>query len=283
MMPGEYAAIGKPQGPDDFKPEDLVAIASLVGAIFGNGGGDELGSAQVLEAAQKRFGAKRGKAVWADFREAEDPEAPTTVHDGKSFPYEVPPKHAAAGSLALPDAGSFKDTQGKTISHSSSAASASSGPASGLSGLLAFPGGMSNALVVSAAHSQSGHPLAVFGPQTGYFAPQILMEEDVHGPGIDARGVAFPGTNLYVELGRGRDYAWSATSAGQDIIDTWALPLCDPSGGKPTVDSKSYVYKGSCRQLEELSRTISWTPNLADSDAGGQRDAPRRAHPARAW
>ena len=86
MMPGEYAAIGRPQGPDDFKPEDLVAIASLVGAIFGNGGGDELGSAQVLEAAQKRFGAKRGKAVWADFREAEDPEAPTTVHDGKTLP-----------------------------------------------------------------------------------------------------------------------------------------------------------------------------------------------------
>ena len=32
--------------------------------------------------------------------------------------------------------------------------------------------------------------------------------------------------NLYVELGRGRDYAWSATSAGQDMIDTFAVPLC---------------------------------------------------------
>ena len=46
------------------------------------------------------------------------------------------------------------------------------------------------------------------------------------GPGIDARGAAFPGVNLYVELGRGRDYAWSATSAGQDMIDTFAVPLC---------------------------------------------------------
>jgi acyl-homoserine lactone acylase PvdQ len=268
MMPGEYAAIGRPQGPDDFKPEDLVAIASLVGAIFGNGGGDELGSAQVLAAAQKRFGAKRGKAVWADFREEEDPEAPTTVHDGKSFPYEVPPKHRAPGSLALPDAGSFKDTQGKTISHSSSVSS-TNGLTSGLQGLFAFPGGMSNALVVSAAHSASGHPLAVFGPQTGYFAPEILMEEDVHGPGVDARGAAFPGTNLYVELGRGRDYSWSATSAGQDIADTWALPLCQPGGGKPTVDSKYYLYKGSCRQVEQLTRTISWTPNLADTTPAG--------------
>src|SRR5207244_6942828 len=139
-------------------------------------------------------------------------------------PYAAPPRKPGRGSLALPDPGSFKDMQGKTIAHSSSTSNAGSAR-----GLLAFPGAMSNALVVSAAHSQSGHPLAVFGPQTGYFAPQLLMEQDVHapasdaGPAIDARGAAFAGTNLYVELGHGRDYAWSATSAGQAIIDTDAV------------------------------------------------------------
>jgi len=46
-----------------------------------------------------------------------------------------------------------------------------------------------------------------------YFNPQILMEQDVHAPagdglpGIDARGASFVGINLYVQLGRGRDYA----------------------------------------------------------------------------
>jgi acyl-homoserine lactone acylase PvdQ len=275
-MPGEYAAIGQPLGPADFKPEDLIATASLVGGIFGNGGGGELGSAQVYEAARKRFG-KHGPKVWRDFREAEDPEAPTTVHNGKRFPYENFPKKAAKGSSALPDPGTFRSTLGHGISHSSSAssdsaqsASAAKTPlASGLQGLFAFPNAQSNALVVSASHSQSGHPLAVFGPQVGYFAPQILMEEDVHGPGIDARGAAFPGVNLYVELGRGRDYAWSATSAGQDIADTWALPLCDPSGGKPTVNSDFYLYKGSCRQMETLTRHNDWQPNLADSTPAG--------------
>ena len=63
------------------------------------------------------------------------------------------------------------------------------------------------------------------------------MEQDVHapagptGPGLDARGAAFPGVNLYVQLGHGRDYAWSATSAGQDIVDTFAVKLCEPGGG----------------------------------------------------
>jgi acyl-homoserine lactone acylase PvdQ len=271
-MPGEYAAIGKPQGPDDFKPEDLIAIASLVGGIFGNGGGNELGSAQVYEAAQKRFGRKRGPKVWRDFREAEDPEAPTTVHTGKKFPYENFPKRAARGSAALPDPGTFKSTLGQGISHSSKAeqASASKTPlADGLQGLFAFPHANSNALVVSAAHSQSGHPLAVFGPQVAYFAPEILMEQDVHGPGVDARGAAFPGVNLYVELGHGDDYAWSATSAGEDIADTWALRLCEPNGGKPTINSNYYLYKGACRQMETLTRSNSWTPNLADQTPAG--------------
>ena len=60
--------------------------------------------------------------------------------------------------------------------------------------------------------SATGHPIGVLGPQVGYYEPQILMEEDLHGPGIDARGATFPGVSLYVLLGHGRDYAWSATT-----------------------------------------------------------------------
>src|SRR3954463_13526970 len=85
---------------------------------------------------------------------------------------------------------------------------------------------MSNSLLVRAKDSPTGHPVAVMGPQVGYYVPQILMEEDLHGPGIDARGVAFPGVNLYVELGHGRDSAWSATTANSDNIDTFAERLC---------------------------------------------------------
>src|SRR3954454_887825 len=78
-MPGEHAAIKQPQGPDDWKATDVVATAAVVGAIFGVGGGEELESAQALEAARARFG-KRGDAVWRDFREADDPSSPSIVH-----------------------------------------------------------------------------------------------------------------------------------------------------------------------------------------------------------
>ena len=70
---------------------------------------------------------------------------------------------------------------------------------------------MSNALLVTGKESMTGKPLAVMGPQTGYYTPQLLVEQVLNGPGIQARGVAFAGTNLFVQLGRGVDYAWSAT------------------------------------------------------------------------
>ena len=49
----------------------------------------------------------------------------------------------------------------------------------------------------------------MIGPQVGYFMPQILLEQDLHGPDIDAAGAAFAGVSPYVLLGHGQDYAWS--------------------------------------------------------------------------
>src|SRR3954453_4732545 len=110
LMPGEYGAINQPTGPAEWKVTDIIATAALVGGIFGKGGGNELGSALVLEQAQKKFGAKNGRRVWHDFRSAEDPEAPTTVHNGKRFKYMTTPRKVAKGSVAMPDKGSVKAT-----------------------------------------------------------------------------------------------------------------------------------------------------------------------------
>ena len=123
-----------------------------------------------------------------------------------------------------------------------------------------------------ARESKSGHPIAVFGPQTAYFAPQLLMDVDVHGPGIDARGATFAGISLYVLLGHGRDYAWSATSAGQDIIDTFAVPLCEPDGSQADDRARShYRYHGQCLPIDVLEQ---------DEQLDAERGRPRR-RPAR--
>ena len=245
----------------------MIATAALVGGIFGKGGGRELESALAYQEARRRFGKRAGARVWRDFRAAEDPEAPTTVHR-KRFPYQAQPRKVRRGSVALPDRGSVKKSVAVPGAGGSggSAAGAGAGP---LDGLLAFPTANSNALLVSARESQSGRPIAVMGPQTGYFAPQILMEVDIHGPGIDARGASFPGVNLYVQLGRGRDYAFSATSASQDIVDTFAAPLCEAGGGTPTISSTHYRFRGRCEPIEVLERTNTWQTSAGDPTPSG--------------
>lgn len=131
--------------------------------------------------------------------------------------------------------------------------------------LGAVPDGMSNAALMGADRTADGSPAAVFGPQTGYFAPQLLTEQAVVAPGIRARGVSFAGTSLVVQLGRGVDYAWSATSAGSDLVDTVVVRLCEPGGGPPTVESEAYLRDGRCVPMdrdvhEELATPTAATP-----------------------
>lgn len=275
LMPGEYALLGRPEGPENWKVTDVISIASLVAGIFGKGGGGEVDSALVLEAARKRFGDKAGTKVWRDFRRANDPEAPTTIR-GKRFPYMPVPKRAKA---ALPDPGTTRP-QEVVASTTADARTATGSPESELDigdmlGSLRSSEGASNALLVSDRESEGDGPIAVFGPQVSYFSPQILLEFEIHAPGgetgppLDARGTAFPGTNLYVQLGRGRDYAWSATSAGQDIVDTFAVPLCEPDGSKPTLESMSYRFRGQCQPIDVLERVNTWTQSAGDMTPSG--------------
>ena len=111
------------------------------------------------------------------------------------------------------------------------------------------------------------------GPQVGYYVPQILMEEDLHGPGIDARGAAFPGVNLYVQLGHGRDYAWSATTA--DLRQRRHLRRGPLPGRRSTTCARA-----SACAMEKLDRT-NLDAERVRQDAAGLRDADRLPHRAR--
>ncbi|HET9469897.1 MAG TPA: penicillin acylase family protein, partial [Usitatibacter sp.] len=275
LMPAEYAALGRL--PEEWKLTDVIAEASLIGGIFGTGGGGEVRLALMLQAFEKHFGKSRGRSAWRDFREANDPEAPTTI--SQRFKYETASPFAPAG-LALPDPGSVSFVgDGEVLGASAAPSGAVGMPAAGARGAAAYApeavphdssfgarllhqaGHDSNWELVNASHSSNGHALAVMGPQVGYFTPEILLEEDLHGPGIDARGAAFPGVNQYVQLGHGRDYAWSATSGEDTDTHTFAEVLCQ--------DEVHYLYKGQCLPMELLEHTNKWSPNASDSTPPG--------------
>ncbi|KAA5837315.1 penicillin acylase family protein [Saccharopolyspora hirsuta] len=295
-FPGEYVATGHVDPItnagriEPFELTDLVVLASLVGAQFGGGGGNEVQNAVARMALHERFGPERGEEVWKAFRAENDPEAISTIHDGRSFPYGVAPE--TPEGVVLPDPGSVVEQQlvfdptGSAAQpaepsarpESSNPPPTTDDPVESLRGIfddglfpagMGEPRGMSNALVVSGAHTESGHPVAVFGPQTGYFSPQLLTLQELQGPGISSKGASFAGLSFYTLLGRGQDYAWSATTASQDMIDTYAVELCEPGGGPATVDSNGYLFRGECLPMQLVERENAWKPNLGDDTPEG--------------
>ena len=155
--------------------------------------------------------------IFRDLRQVNDPDAATSIPN--AFPYETAPKGATPGS-PLPDPGS------QSSSTRTAAVAA-----------LATRRKASNALLVGASRSATGHPFAVMGPQLGYYYPEIMMQADIHGGGIDASG-ALPPVQPYILIGRGKDYSWSLTSAGNDNTDQFLEELCEPGGAAPTRASK---------------------------------------------
>jgi acyl-homoserine lactone acylase PvdQ len=199
---------------------DVIAVAALFGGVFGKGGGDEARRSELLSALQDRLGEAKGRQVWDDLREQNDFEAPVSV-DGRFRQRHSTPNFKGNSIL---DAGSLDNAASTNSAVAQQAKSQAS-----------------NAILVGKSRSASGHPLMVAGPQVGYSYPGSLYEVDAHGGGIDARGVGFPGSGPYVELGRGQDYSWSATSSQSDNIDVYAEQLCG--------DDTHYLFEGDCREM----------------------------------
>jgi len=204
---------------------DAIAGFAFIGSIFGDGGGGEVANSSLLAGLENKFGTTEGLNIFRDLRQVNDPEAPVTT--SKPFPYDQVPGGPTPGSPVI-DHGSI----GASAATAQVAARASRRKAS-------------NFLVVGAADTRKKHPLAVMGPQLGYFYPEIVMQADLHGGGIDAEGVIAP-ISPYVFIGRGSDFAWSLTSAGSQNTMQFLEKLCNADHSAPTRNSDHYEYNGVC-------------------------------------
>ncbi len=207
--------------------DDAVAVVAFIGSIFGNGGGSEVRNSEFLARLRESLGPRRGSGAFADLMEADDPDAPTTTR--RRFPYGRSGGSPTAGS-PLVDPGSIQDldpTRPQPLA--------------------------SSFLVAGPRRSRTGESLFVAGPQLGYFYPEIVLEADLHGPGLRARGALVPGGGPYVLIGRTRNYAWSLTTAQNDNRDQFLERLCEPNAARPTRDSRHYLYGGRCRAMRTFN------------------------------
>jgi acyl-homoserine lactone acylase PvdQ len=206
---------------------DVIATTCLLGARFGAGGGDETRRSEFFSALQGKLGAAKGLSVFNDLRQQNVP-APTTLT--KAFPYGPQTAGAPGPGNAVVDNASVQ-------------------PPSPLTS-------MSNAILVSAKRSATGHPFMVAGPQLGYFYPEFFWEVDMEGGGVSVRGGSLSGIPN-VLIGRGPDYGWSFTSSQSDNIDTFAETLCG--------DDHHYLYNGACTAMTHFDAGVLHDPLTGDT------------------
>jgi acyl-homoserine lactone acylase PvdQ len=155
-----------------------------------------------------------------------------------------------------------------------------------------MPMRMSNYLAVNGSQTASGHPIAVMGPQASYFVPQLLWEVAIKSNGgtdldFAGRGVVF-GNLPYINIGRGLDYAFSATSGSSDLVDIRVSRMCnldgtpasrDDANGDGFPDADGYLVDVGdgqgllCRAF--YKRTDEWVaqPTVASVALGGPTGA----------
>ena len=211
---------------------DVYALNALKGQFLGQGGGDEAGNTQFYSGLNKQLGGKKGKSVFNDVRQFKNKGMHFAV-DGKANYGKIPKK--PKGNVII-DPGSYERVEAVPEDDSPDKAAAESRSTQQAS----------NVLMVDGAHSQTGNPLMVGGPQIGYFYPGFTYEIDMNAPGLQWRGatsIPFPG---YLLIGRGEDFANTLTSASADIIDQYVETLCNNSGTK-------YEYKGKCQKMETVN------------------------------
>jgi acyl-homoserine lactone acylase PvdQ len=229
--------VAQPTSPP-FTRTDIYALNAIKSQFLGEGGGQEVDNALFLDQLRSKLGSKTGDEAFEDLRARNDPEATYTT--SKAAPADTNVSVAKPAGMVRLKSGTFKNSYIKLPGASASAAAKAARATDTGKRQLA-----SNILIVSGSKSATGKPLFVGGPQIGFNYPGLTMEMQLTSPSINVEGVTsapFPG---YMLIGHGVGYAWSLTSAGADIIDTYAEKLC---GGSKT----KYVWKGSCKSMEKI-------------------------------
>lgn len=266
LMPAEYAATGN--SPQPWSPGDLVAIGAEINQGFDLGGGAGAIDGEIQSELNQRLGPRAGARAWGDISFQNSNLSPTTTTT--SFPYPEP-RHVDSAAVAMPDPGSVQPVAAVTpVGGAAAAATSSTAPAAagqswvGRLGLsrLGRRGGDSFAVLVGAAHSSSGHPIADMGPQLDFFSPELLLDESLQGPGISVRGAALPGAAPVPIVGHTSSFAWSVTIGVGQHISVFALQLCNPDGTAPTRSSDHYLYRGACVPMLERTTTETTRTSL---------------------
>jgi acyl-homoserine lactone acylase PvdQ len=273
-LPAEYALLSSE--PAEFTVIDILAGGVLITRTVAAEGGNEFDNVRALRTLQRRYGKRRGRAVFRDFVWQEDPAAAVTV-PGRRWANQGGDRarrRAAFRAMAdyadtLPlELESGPGTGDAPVPPSSSDAPLAAGAVAVASAVRALEElraglhGGSYAIAVGPSKTAAGNAMLVSGPQLGYSYPSLLVELEVHGGGYDARGVSVPGLPT-VGIGYGKRVAWALTTGYSKTIDSFIETTRSGDGRAP-----QYRHDGRWKNQQCRTETIRYRPSAEGVPSG---------------
>ncbi len=223
-MPGEFAALGVQL--QDWTEDDTVAVGIYLARTVPSGSGPELANLRTLRSVGVRAFTRllplrvKGQRPSVPPRHGRFPSQP-----GRTRKQEIDALHR-----------SLRVTKGFELptekAESRSRAHVATGMIGHVGGSLMF-----------AVRRKAGGALLFNGPQLGYSIPELFVELELHGAGVNARGVTAAGIPL-VAIGHNGNVAWGYTSGLSDEDDLYAEELVGDAS------SERYRFQGAERTME---------------------------------
>jgi len=215
LLPFEFYAVGDQLGieffPDDWTPEDVMALAALMFRNFDPEAQKtgQIDNATLYQGLMTLYPAT-GAAMFEDLRWTNDPKALTYIHKGIE-PLEATEKAPSAlmeNPPAIPDV--------REVARDMAAMRARI--EENLQKIGADIKMGSYAWVVSGDKTDSGNPIIYSGPQMGFSVPSIILEGSIRAGGLDVSGMAIAGLPAIV-IGRTPHHAWSMQVGHARTVD----------------------------------------------------------------
>ncbi|MBV9212156.1 MAG: penicillin acylase family protein [Actinobacteria bacterium] len=244
--PALFDALG--YTPEPWKPTDSISVLMLFTEVefAGEGGAGQLGNAALLGHLQKRYGNRRGLAMWNDLLFKNDPRAPT-VGGGQAnraprsilherLPSAAQQKLARAYASPLQSIAQARDAQAASLR--------------AIIKRLPLPKIGSYGAAISGRRTRSGGAVVLGSPQAGLGAPSIFWQLGQHAPGWNCTGFTVPGVGPWTGIGWCNDHAWTliAGNIGEQV-DNY-IERINPS------NPRLYLYRGNWRQMTQRTETF---------------------------
>ncbi len=281
LLPAEFVALG--ETPTNFTVEDLESIGVYLARVTPNGDGSELTNMQAIqESGPKKFNEilplrVKGQVSTIPAKDGQFPSVPGRTRAQEKA--ALARSYAYVKDLPVPAAtnqgweyvsGTFPS--GAATSTGTTAGSATTnvvapGPAAaderagGDPGIAAQAARQEIASMVRPIHVGGSYMVAVRnprthqailfnGPELGYLAPEELYEMELHGPGIDVRGITAPGAPV-IAIGHNAHISFGLTSG---LGQTNALYVEKLVSGH----SDEYIYDGRVMQMSCRNETFNY-------------------------